>query len=99
MGAWAGLIQCCYIVRGTIKKEQKQVFIKRFLKRNLADVGMAQINALADKVDKQEVPCKQRYAFHNTATLFKNHPHIHVSNSGTPVSTKFTATYVGMVVE
>ena len=28
----------------TIKKEQKQVFIKRFLKRNLADVGM--LNAM-----------------------------------------------------
>ena len=57
------------------------------------------MNALADKVHKQELPCKQRYAFHNMATLFKNHPHIHVSNSGMPVSTKFTATYVGMVVE
>ena len=38
--------------------EQKQVSIKRFLKRNLAHVGMAQcMNALADKVQKQEVPC------------------------------------------
>ena len=36
-------------------------------------------------------------ALHNTATLFKNHHYI--SSSGTPVSTKFTATYVGMVVE
>ena len=34
--------------------------MKRFLKRNLADVGMAQcINALADKVHKQEVSCTQ----------------------------------------
>ena len=34
-----------------------QVSIKRFLKRNLADVGMVQcMNALADKVQKQEVP-------------------------------------------
>ena len=33
-----------------IKKEQKQVSIKRFLKRNLADVGMSQyMNALTDK--------------------------------------------------
>ena len=30
------------------------------------------------------------------ATLFNNHPYI--SSSGTPVGTKFTATYVGMVV-
>ena len=34
---------------------------------------------------------------HNMATLFNNHPY--VSSSGTPVGTKFTATYVGMVVE
>ena len=35
-----------------------QVSIKRFLKRNLANVGMVQCtNALADKVHKQEVPC------------------------------------------
>ena len=34
-----------------------KVSIKRFLKRNLADVGMVQcMNALADKVHKQEVP-------------------------------------------
>ena len=34
----------------------KQVSIKRFLKRNLAHVGMVQcMNALADKVQKQEV--------------------------------------------
>ena len=81
-----------------IKKEQKQVSIKRFLKRNLAHVGMVQcMNALADKVHKQEMPCTQWYALHNMATLFNNHPYI--SSSGTPVGTKFTATYVGMVVE
>ena len=35
-----------------------QVSIKRFLKRNLAHVVMAQcMNALADEVQKQEVPC------------------------------------------
>ena len=48
---------------------------KRFLKRNLADVGMSQcMNALADKVHKQEVPCTQWYARElcNMATLF-NH--------------------------
>ena len=34
------------------------ISIKKFLKRNLADVGMVQcMNALADKVHKQEVPC------------------------------------------
>ena len=37
-----------------------KVSIKRFLKRNLAHVGMVQcMNALADKVHKQEVPCTQ----------------------------------------
>ena len=39
---------------------QVKVSIKRFLKRNLAHVGLAQcMNALADKVHKQEVPCLQ----------------------------------------
>ena len=38
-----------------------------------------------------------RNALHNMATLFKNHPYI--SSSGTSVGTKFTGTYVGMVVE
>ena len=38
----------------------KQVSIKRFLKRNLAHVWMVQcMNALADTVHKQEVPCTQ----------------------------------------
>ena len=37
-----------------------KVSIKRFLKRNLAHVGMVQcMNVLADKVHKQEVPCTQ----------------------------------------
>ena len=59
------------------EKEQKQVSIKRFLKRNIAHVGMAQcINALADKVQKQDVPCTQWYTLHNMATLFNNHPYI-----------------------
>ena len=48
------------LLKDFIKKEQKQVFIKRFQKGNLADVGIAQcMNALADKVQKQEVPCTQ----------------------------------------
>ena len=39
---------------------QKQVSIKRFLKRNVAQVGIAQcMNALAAKVQKKEVPCTQ----------------------------------------
>ena len=36
-------------------------------------------------------------ALHNMATLFNNHPYI--SSSGMLVGTKFTATYVRMVVE
>ena len=41
------------------RNRNKQVSIKkRFLKRNLADVCRdSSINALADKVQKQEVPC------------------------------------------
>ena len=53
------------------------------------------MNPLADKAHKQGIP--QWYALHNMATLFNSHPHI--SSSGMPVSTKFTVTYVGMVVE
>ena len=50
---------------------KKNVSIKRSLKVNLADVGMAQcMNALADKAHKGEVPCTQWYAVHNMATLF-----------------------------
>ena len=40
---------------------------------------MAQcMNALADNLKVQEVPCTQRYALHNMAmcTLFNNHPYI-----------------------
>ena len=43
-------------VRGQHRVYQKQVSIKRFLKRNLPHVGMAQcMNALVDNVYKQEV--------------------------------------------
>ena len=64
----------------------------RFLKRNLPHVGMVQcMNALVDKVQKQEVPYTQWYELHNMATLFNNHPYI--SSRGTSVGTKFTATY------
>ena len=57
------------------------------------------MNALADKVQKQDVPCTQWYALHNMATLFNNHPYI--SSSGNLVAQLqiYTATYVGMVVE
>ena len=52
------------------------------------------MNALADKVHKQEVPCTQWYwyARHTMATLFINHPYI--SSSGTPVDTKFYYCYL-----
>ena len=55
------------------------------------------MNALADKVHKQARNATQGCELHNMTTLFNNHPYI--SSSGTPVGTKFTATYVGMVVE
>ena len=43
-----------------IKNEQKQVFIKIFLERNLADVRISKcMSALTYKVHKQEVPCTQ----------------------------------------
>ena len=48
------------------------------------------MNAPADKVHKQEVPRTQWYALHNTATLFNNHPYIHVSSNGMPDGTKYT---------
>ena len=49
------------------------------------------MNALADKVQKQEVHAyTQSYVLHNMATLFNNHPYM--SSSGMPVGTKFTAT-------
>ena len=65
------------LLKISIKKEQKHVSIKKFLKRDLLDVGLAQcMNALADKVHKQEVPCTQWYALHDMATLFNNHPYI-----------------------
>ena len=38
------------------------------------------MNALADKVHKQEVPRTQWYALHIMTTLFKNHPYVSSSN-------------------
>ena len=52
------------------------------------------MNALADKVQKLEVPRTQWYALHNMATLFNNH-----SLNLVPTDVPRTATYVGMVVE
>ena len=37
------------------------------------------MNALADKVHKQELPHTQWYALHIMATLFNNHPYIAVN--------------------
>ena len=63
------------------QEHNKTSLYKRFLKRNLAHVGIVQcMNALADKVQKQDVPCTQWYALHNMVTLFDNHPYI--SSSG-----------------
>ena len=58
------------------------------------------MNVLADKVHKQEMP-HMGYALHtcNTAMHIIQQPSLHIHSSGTPVGTKFTATYVGMVVE
>ena len=90
-GAWVGIIIIvlqCWL--------QKQVSIKRFLKRNLADVGMAQwIHWLTKYTNKKCHACTQWYALHNMATLFNNYSYI--SSSGTSVGTKFTATYVAML--
>ena len=45
----------------TSEKNRNKSFIKRFLKRNLANIGMIQYmnNVLADKVHKQRMPCTQ----------------------------------------
>ena len=47
------------------------------------------VHCMAEKVHKQE------YTLNTMATLFNNH----INSSGMPVGTKFTATYVGMIVE
>ena len=62
------------------QKEQKQISIKRFLKRNLVHVGMAQcINALADKVYKnKKCHCTQWYALHAWPHYY---PYISSNNS------------------
>ena len=60
-------MQCWYNVCITIKKEQKQVSIKDFKKKS-RDSSM---NALVDKVHKQEV-----HGFYTMATLFNNCPYL-----------------------
>ena len=55
------------------------------------------MNALADKVQKQGMPHSDMHSITWPHYSGNNHPYI--SSSGTPVGTKFTATYVGMVVE
>ena len=47
------------------------------------------MNALADKIYKQEVSRTQCYALHNTATLFNNH--LYISSSGVPFGAKFSS--------
>ena len=55
------------------------------------------MNALADKVHKQEVPCTQWYwyARHTMATLFINHPYISIAVAHQLTLNFITATYVG----
>ena len=70
---------------------------KKISKKKSSPCRDGSMHALADKVHKQEVPCTQWYALHNTATLFNDHSYI--SSSGTLVGTKFIATYARKVVE
>ena len=58
-------------------------FHKKISKRNLAHVGMAQcMNALVDKVQKQEVPAhSDMHSMTCMATLFNDHPYISSSNN------------------
>ena len=52
--------QCNKLLRDFYQKRTETSHHKRFLERNLVHVGMAQcMNALADKVQKQGVPCTQ----------------------------------------
>ena len=69
-----------------------KVSTKRFLKRNLADVGMSQcMNALADKVHNKMYHAHRDMHVHSITRphLFNNHPYI--SSSG------FTAAYYALV--
>ena len=56
------------------------------------------MNALADKVKvKQGMPHSDMHSI--TQPQYSTTMHPYISSSGTPVSTIYTATYVGMVVE
>ena len=57
------------------------------------------MNALADEVHKQEVPCTQLYSLHNMATLFNNHPYISSSDTSVGTNLLLLTLYEGMVVE
>ena len=76
------------------QKEQKQVSIKRFLKRNLADVGIAQcMNALANKI----LHIQTRSAMHSITWPLIQQPSL-LSSSCAPVGTNFSATNVGWLL-
>ena len=71
---------------------------KKISKINLADVGISQwMHWLSKYTNKMCHTHSDMYSIIIMATLFNNHPYM--SSSGMPVDTKFTATYVGMVVE
>ena len=73
-------------------EQSEKVFIKRFLKRNLPDVGMAQwMHWLTKYTNKKCHAHSDGHIIHQLA--------ISISSSGMPIGTKFTATYVEMVVE
>ena len=84
-----GLMYCNAV---TIKKVQKQVSIKKISKKK-SDIVAQWMHWLTKCINNK---C-HAHNDHTMATLFNNHPYI--SSSGTLVGTKFTATYVGMVVE
>ena len=71
------------------------LFKKDFKKKSSWCMQDSSMNALANKVHKQEVPCTQWYwyALHTRTTLFINHPYI--SSSKLSVNWRATATYEG----
>ena len=89
---WLTNVKCTYkqklqLINGLVSHNHNntvyKVSIKRFLKRNLANVGMNQwMHRLTEQQTRNST---QWYALHNMATLFNNHPYI--SSSGTSVGT------------
>ena len=76
-----------------------QVFIKRFLKRNLAHVGMIQwMHWLTKYKNKTCHAHSDMHSITSVTTLFNNHPYIS-SSKFSAANWRATATYVGMVVE